>query len=956
MRMKSEPAPTDRARRVALALVMISLAAIGLHVREVLRTGLWQPPVYAVPGPGADAYPIIGGDTLEIDAGEHGLRPGDRLVKVGERDLRGHGYLGFLGRSYEEADAAGVVSLTLERNGEQRAAQFALSPPTVPWLRVPFLTMIWLLIAFLAWQRPRDAGANAAILAFGSVIVGEAVFEGQTLAQTVAAKTIFILGGAVWWPILTRWLASFPEAPPARSPAWVRVAMVVTALLWVLPKLQYLFGGPTPAPRIPLVVTVADAAGVVAAFGVFGANYAGSDEARRRRLRWVFSSTGAAGLLMVGALLLPVWAPGGVGFSVAIGAAGLAAAAIPFGFLVAMVAHDLFDIDRVISATATYSLMSIAFLTLLLALVPALASWLAPVAGFDEQTTRLALSVATAGFAVPAAQWLGPRIEGLFFPERQRVREGMDRWLAAQTRERDAAGLATLAAREAVEIFGATHAEAFVAQEDLFVRAAPESAFAAARSVPRHALPNLADAEGVVRPLTLGVDRAGRRPSRDGDGEAWPAALPGAALLLPIFEGRELGAFVAVGPKRSGDIYTGAELSLLSANLEAARRQLGHVREEEAHRRERARAESIEASHLTRSRQLATASHDLRQPLYALRLHAEGLEARLGDDEERALASRIRSGAVALHEMFDSLIDLARMDQDRFVVNVESFDVAALLHTLADEGRAMAREKGLGFELDVEPAQVESDRLGVARIVRNLMVNAIRYTDAGEVRLTTREGDSTVTIAVSDTGPGIAPAHRDEIFGEFVRLGDGTDEEGLGLGLSIVKRLAERLDHALDVHSVEGRGSTFSVTLATSAAPRANAEPAVTAPSTWGLAGRRALVVADDAEVLATIVGLLSGWGLDVSPASDADRALDASTAPPDVIVADADLAGTVSGLEIVDRLRSTIGADLPAVVLVADAASGLAPALAQRGIPAVAKPVPPARLRAAVVSVLAAV
>lgn len=941
-------------------LLPVAALCVSLHIREVVRTGLWQTPVYAVPGEGPRAYPLVGGETAEVLGARHDLRPGDVLLRIGERDLAGHGHLGFLGRAYEEVDGAGRAPLEIERDGRRLRTTLEMAPFAFPWLRVPFLVLTLAIAALLAWRRREDPGARQMALALTALVIGEAIFEGGGLHQTVVARSLFIFGGLVWWPLITAMLATVPARGDEAAVPGLGIGMLVAAGLWTLPKLQYLLGGPLPAPWIPTSVAIADAVTLPLVLGFFVANYRRADEAKRRSLRWVLYATFLAAILMVAALALPALAPGSPVFGRALGVAGFAGALIPVGLFVSMTAYDLFDVDRLMSATASYSLVLAGGLALLLAGVPALASLLEPLHAFDPETGRLVLSVAMAAVAVLGAQRLQPRLETLFFPERRRVEGGFERLLREQEAETTPEGVAGRVAKELFEIFDARFACVLARRGDRFeLRGRGLGRVPALEPIP--ALdPILIPLAGGARLLSLDPrQRAGLRAPPEHVPPSLHAAE--AALLLPIRRAGETAALVVVGRKRSDDVYTGADRALLGAALEAARRHLERVRQAEILLHERGRAEAadrqrreVEAAHLARSRHLAAASHDLRQPLHALRLSAEALRERVHDDESRMVVEHIHRSAMSLHEMFDALIDLARLDHGTLPITRRVFAIDPLLERLRAEAEPLARAKGLALDARGCGGSVESDPVLLGRILQNLLVNAIRYTPSGSVTLAAARDGPRVRVEVVDTGPGIPADQRERVFGEFVRLGTAGSQNGLGLGLAIVSRLAEQLGHAVTLKSEEGCGSRFAVVL-----PRAEPLPETPAPPTASLAdltGRRALVADDDLTVLASMRSLLQSWGVHVTLAGGLDEALDAwrdAGGALDVLLVDYRLADGEVGTAVVDALRQQAGRPLPAVVITGSSDREVLDDIEARGLVALPKPVSPARLRATLAAVL---
>ena len=214
-----------------------------------------------------------------------------------------------------------------------------------------------------------------------------------------------------------------------------------------------------------------------------------------------------------------------------------------------------------------------------------------------------------------------------------------------------------------------------------------------------------------------------------------------------------------------------------------------------------------------KNRFLASAAHDIRQPVHALSLYADWL----GSEPElvHELAPKIVESTKAVNALFDSLFDLVRLDSGKIKLNIEPVDLAQLLHDLELQYRPLAQAKGLHFRVHATPGKVLSDPILLRRIVGNLVSTAVKYTERGGVLLASRAGRGGCRIEVWDTGVGIAPVHQREIFREFYKVpAHGGTEDGFGLGLYIVARLAGILGHPIDLASRPGRGTVFRLRLA----------------------------------------------------------------------------------------------------------------------------------------------
>ncbi len=357
-----------------------------------------------------------------------------------------------------------------------------------------------------------------------------------------------------------------------------------------------------------------------------------------------------------------------------------------------------------------------------------------------------------------------------------------------------------------------------------------------------------------------------------------------------------------------------------------------------------------EDANRSKSQFVAALCHDMQQPLNAGRLLLGALGDEITSPAGREVLAGIESAFQTAEEMLDAFFDITKLETGGMAVRKSSFALAPLLTQLRDEFAPTARRRGLRLRVVPCHATLHTDRGLLQRVLRNLLHNAIRYTPTGGIVLGCRRRGDAVRIEVWDTGVGIAEKHLTSIFEPFRRLKPGGDNEtsGSGLGLAIVDRICELTGLEIDVRSREGRGSVFAVTCPAGdrAPPRApDAEDDAPAAT---IAGRRVLVIDDDAWVLGAIKALLEERGCRVDTAAgitEAAERLDAAT--PDLVVADYHLRdGT--GVEAVFDLRQRLGTDLGAVIISSDRRDAVADEAAAADCAFVAKPVRPDALEAA--------
>ena len=371
------------------------------------------------------------------------------------------------------------------------------------------------------------------------------------------------------------------------------------------------------------------------------------------------------------------------------------------------------------------------------------------------------------------------------------------------------------------------------------------------------------------------------------------------------------------------------------------------------------RTRQLELANLAKSRFLAAASHDLRQPLHALGLFVAQLHGRMRAGERRRIVTRIDAALSAMNELFNALLDISKLDAGVLTPSIAEFPVAKLLERVDTTFTGAAREKGLSLRVVSSRAWVRSDFILLERIVFNLVSNAVRYTSSGGVVVGCRKRGVNLRIEVWDSGPGVPQDQQQNIFGEFYRLGAPGDDRrsGLGLGLAIVDRLCQLLDHSVRLTSILGKGSCFSVVVPRVAArPEIGESPAPAHPLMDASDRKLVVVIDDDPLVLEGMCGLFRSWGYHLLVAGTDDEAL-AGIAdrdrPPDLIVSDYHLSGGKTGIEVIEALRRTLSVEIPAFLVSGDTSPELLRQARASGYHLLHKPVDPMTLRAMVSYVL---
>ena len=367
--------------------------------------------------------------------------------------------------------------------------------------------------------------------------------------------------------------------------------------------------------------------------------------------------------------------------------------------------------------------------------------------------------------------------------------------------------------------------------------------------------------------------------------------------------------------------------------------------------------DAAQSADRAKSRFLAAASHDLRQPLHALGLFAAQLPAHVRDADGGELADRIRASVDSLESLLSALLDISKLDAGAIEPRPQPVALDALFARLASDFAPIALERGLKLAIVPTRRVVRSDPVLLERILRNLVDNALKHTLAGGVVVGARPRGGAVAIEVHDSGPGIAATERERVFEEFYQIANPERDRtrGLGLGLAIVRRLAGLLGHRVEVDSQPGRGSVFRIVAQRDTATRATRPVAVEATA-GSLAGRRILVVDDEADVRVGTTSLLASWGSDCVAAASVDEALARTgTRAPDAMIVDWRLAAGATGLDAIERLRAAFGVAIPALIVSGASAPDDLARIKASGMPLLHKPVAPAKLRSAIAFLLGA-
>ena len=349
---------------------------------------------------------------------------------------------------------------------------------------------------------------------------------------------------------------------------------------------------------------------------------------------------------------------------------------------------------------------------------------------------------------------------------------------------------------------------------------------------------------------------------------------------------------------------------------------------------------------------LASASHDLRQPLNAMQMYIAALQSKVKDKEILRIIEDINSVSISTARLLNALLDVSELEVGAIKPRHEIFSVNNILISIFQSFLPLAKDKELDFRIVPSSLYVESDPALLERILGNFMSNAIRYTDKGSVLIGCRRKGSEVSIEVWDTGCGISDDQMSLIYEDFYQVENKERDrgKGLGLGLALAKRLSDSLDHKIDSKSSLGRGSCFSVRVDL-AENKADTNQDEIFMNIMNLSGINILLIEDDIDVLKATKQLLESWGCNVKTARNKDEVMNLIKEDPyknpDVILADNRLPGDASGIDITYLIQEKLQTSIPCVIMTGDVERSHVQGIIDQGFPVLLKPIQPAKFRA---------
>lgn len=435
------------------------------------------------------------------------------------------------------------------------------------------------------------------------------------------------------------------------------------------------------------------------------------------------------------------------------------------------------------------------------------------------------------------------------------------------------------------------------------------------------------------------------------EGEPYLERLPDRHMVIEVRSNRMPGGGLVITFSDVTPSFEAAE-ALERANATLEKRVRDRTEELTRLNSELALAKSTaEDANISKTRFLAAASHDILQPLNAARLYVTSLVERQSGGEDSRLVENIDDSLEAIEEILGALLDISRLDAGAMTTSITSFKMADLMRSLEIEFAPIARAKGLDLAFVPCSLPVESDRSLLRRLLQNFISNAIKYTPRGRVLVGCRRRGQSLQIGVYDTGVGIPVMKRGEIFKEFHRLEQGARiARGLGLGLSIVERLARVLNHGIAIDANASGGSVFSVTVPIATAVNHTAAVTSATPlSRAPMSGALIVCIENDAAILDGMKTLLKAWDAEAIAVTDPEAAIaaiEASGGNVTGLLVDYHL-DRGNGVAAIREIRRRFGENIPAILITADRSPHVRGAAREENIVVLNKPVKPASLRA---------
>lgn len=361
--------------------------------------------------------------------------------------------------------------------------------------------------------------------------------------------------------------------------------------------------------------------------------------------------------------------------------------------------------------------------------------------------------------------------------------------------------------------------------------------------------------------------------------------------------------------------------------------------------------DNAEKANLAKSKFMASASHDLRQPLHVQSILLEVLNLRLEDPELKQLLKKIVQSNTALNSLFNAVLEISQLDAGALKTNISHQNLNKICRNLFAEYKILAHQKGLGFRVVAEQCVVFSDPLLLNRILSNLLSNALKFTQSGNLSVEINSKNDEVYIVVTDTGIGIDPSQHQKIFEEYVQIGNQARDrsKGIGLGLALVSRLCELLNHRIEVASSLAKGTKFKITL-----PRGDNSKIVSVDTDINhnqIDNIHILLIDDEEDVIDAMSLILSNWGCHTKGVKSIAEAMEYITKKdccPDLIITDYRLNSTATGLDGLSLIQKKLCKKIPCLLITGDTDPELLEKVRQQDLYILHKPIKVAMLKKA--------
>ena len=360
-----------------------------------------------------------------------------------------------------------------------------------------------------------------------------------------------------------------------------------------------------------------------------------------------------------------------------------------------------------------------------------------------------------------------------------------------------------------------------------------------------------------------------------------------------------------------------------------------------------------EEANIAKSKFLAACSHDLRQPLHALGLLISTLESSDDPDIRRQILKQTKESVNALDDLFNSLLDISKLDAGIVEVNIEDVSLDEIFNRLKNEFNSLAQEKGIELQIARTKKFVRSDTVLLDRILRNLITNALNYTQNGKILVGAKSVGDYISIGIWDQGDGIPEDELENVFSEFSQLHNPERDrtKGLGLGLAIVKRLCNLLEHQYELRSTLGKGTYFQlkIPLGSEGIKKPSSNPVSNMDDLKSLA---ILVIDDEKAILESMRLILTKWGCIVLTADSIENAIEQvkySKLTIDLIISDYRLRDNTTGIRAIKKIEKTLNLQINGILISGDTSPDILKSVKASGFPLLHKPVKPAQLKLAI-------